>query len=79
MTPEKRKLPRGWPACLKRLPTKSMLQTNDIYSTQTDNSDHQYEGPQEKNKEEEHIPKEKNMRIFCKLTRKENISVVNAP
>ena len=79
MTPEKRKVPRGWPACLRRSPPKKTLQNNDIYSTQTDDNVHHYKEPQEKNKGGEHVPKEKNMRIFHKLIRKENISVINAP
>ena len=79
MTPEKRKVPREHPACLKRSPPKVTLQNNDIYCTHTDDSIHHYEELQEKNKGEEHVPKEKNMRIFCKLIRKENISVINAP
>ena len=78
MIPEKKKVPMGWPACLKRLPPKATFQNNDIYSTQTDDSDHHYEEPQEK-KEEEHIPKERNTKIFHKLIRKENTSIINAP
>ena len=30
--PEKKKIPRGWPACLKRSPPKAALYDNDIYS-----------------------------------------------
>ena len=47
-----------------------------MYSTQTDDSNHHYEEPQEK-KGEEHIPKERNTKIFHKLIR--NTSVINVP
>ena len=58
--PEKKKVPRGWPTCLKRLPPKAAVHNNDIYSKATDSSENHYEEPKEKT-QEEHSPKEKNM------------------
>ena len=58
--PKKKKVPRGWPVCLKRLLPKVMFQNNNIYSTLMDDSNHHNEEPQEKNKEGDHILKEKN-------------------
>ena len=77
--PKKKKVPRGWPACLKRLPPKVTFQNNDINSTLMDDSDHHYEEYQEKNKEGDHILKEKNTRVFCKPNGNENSSVSNGP
>ena len=33
--PEKKKVPRGWPTCLKRSPPKATFQNNDIYARST--------------------------------------------
>ena len=76
--PEKKKVPRGWPACLKRLPPKMAFQNINIYSTLMDDSDHHYKEPQEKIKEGDHSLKEKNMRVFYKPNGKDS-SVKNAP
>ena len=32
LLPEKKKMPGGWPTCLKRSPLKATLQNNDIYA-----------------------------------------------
>ena len=61
--PEKKKVPRGWPTCLKRLPQKPTM----IYAKHTDSSENYYKEPQERETQEEHSPKEKNMSFFYKL------------
>ena len=38
-----------------------------------------YEEPKEKETQEEHGPKEKNMRVFYKLNMKENINITSTP
>ena len=38
--PENKKVPRGWPTCLKRLPPKAALHDNDIYAVYADESEH---------------------------------------
>ena len=43
--PEKKKMPHGWPACLKRLPPKVDFQNNDIYMVHTSNEEQHYEEP----------------------------------
>ena len=73
--PEKKKVPRGWPTCLKRLPPKVTFHNNDIYSKNTDSSKNHYDEPKEKETQEEHSPQEKNMRIFYKLNVKENVNI----
>ena len=47
-TPEKKKVPRGWPTCLKRSPPKATFHNNDIYSKNMDSSENHYEEPREK-------------------------------
>ena len=61
--PEKKKVPRGWHTCLKRLPPKAPFHNNDIYSKPTESSENHYEEPKEKT-QEEHCPKEKNMQVL---------------
>ena len=59
--PEKKNVPRGWPACLKRSPSKATFHNNDIYSKSTESSESLYKEPKEKETQEEHSPKGKNM------------------
>ena len=62
---DKRKVPIGWPACLKRSPTKAIFSNNDIYTKSTESGENLYEEPHESNAtEEEQEPKAKNMRVF---------------
>ena len=75
-TPEK-KVPRGWPTCLKRSPPKATFHNNDIYLVNTDSSENCYEEPREKETQEEHGPREKNMQVFYKLNIKENVDVTS--
>ena len=59
--PEKKRVPRRWPAYLKRSPPKTTFHNNDIYSKSTESSKNLYKEPQEKKMQEEQGPKEKNM------------------
>ena len=59
--PEKKKVPRGWPACLKRSPPKAIFHNNHIYAKNTESSEKLYEEPHQKKTQEEQGPKEKNM------------------
>ena len=77
--PEKKKTPRGWPACLKRSPPKAAFHNNDIYAVHTSEDAHHYEEPKEKESQEEREPREKNMRVFYKLNVKDNIDLANTP
>ena len=77
--PEKNKVPGGWPTCLKRSPPKATFHNNDIYSKSTESSKNLYEEPREKETQEEHGPKEKNMQVFYKLNVKENVDVTSTP
>ena len=47
--PEKKKTPRGWLVCLKKLPPKAMFHNNDIYVVHTSEDEQHYEEPKEKN------------------------------
>ena len=72
--PEK-KMPHGWPACLKKTPPKVAFQNNDIYIAQKDEDDHHYEEPKETQE-----PQEKNMRVFYRLKiNDENNDISNLP
>ena len=53
LLPEKKKVPRGCPTCLKRLPPKATFQNNDIYARSTKSSKNLYEEPQEMKIQEE--------------------------
>ena len=76
---EKRKVLIRWPTCLKRSPPKAAF-NNNIYVKNTENSENFYEEPQEsRTTEEEHKPKEKNMKIFYKLNVNENTNVTSTP
>ena len=46
--PEKKKVPRGWLTCLKRLPMKAPFHHNNIYDTHENESEHHYKEPKEK-------------------------------
>ena len=46
--PEKKKTPRGWPPCLKRSSPKARFHNNDIYVVHTNEDEHHYEEPKEK-------------------------------
>ena len=70
-TPEKKKVPRGWPTCLRRSPPKVTFHNSDIYSKNTDSSENHYEEPREKETQEEQGCSE-NMQVFYKLNIKEN-------
>ena len=77
---EKRKVPIGWPPCLKRSPPKATFNNNDLYAKSTENGDNFYKEPHEnKTNEEEHEPKEKNMKIFYKLNINYNTNTVSTP
>ena len=65
--PEKQKVPRGWPTCLKRSLQKATFHNNDIFAKSTENSENLYEEPQEKKMQKEQGPKKKNMWVFYKL------------
>ena len=70
----------GWPACLKRSPPKAAFNNNDIYTKSTENGENFYEEPQESRAtEEEHEPKEKNMKIFYKLNVNNNTNITSTP
>ena len=42
--PDKRRVPRGWPACLRRQPPRVAFRNNDIYVVE----DEDYEEPRER-------------------------------
>ena len=50
---EKKKAPRGWPACLKRSPLKAVFQNNNIYAVHASEDKHHYEELKEKELQEE--------------------------
>ena len=77
--PEKKEVPRGWATYLKRSPQKAVFHNNDIYTKHTDSNKNQYEEPKDKETQEKHSPKEKNMRVFYKLNVKENVDITIAP
>ena len=77
---EKRKVPIGWPACLKRSPPKAAFNNHDIYAKNTGSDKNLYEEPQENRAaEEEQEPKGKNMKIFYKLNINDNTNVTSTP
>ena len=45
--PDKRQVPRGWPACLRRQPTRVALKNNEIYMV-NDEEINSYEEPRER-------------------------------
>ena len=70
--PERKKVPRGWPTCLKRSPPKVTFHKNDIYAKSTESNENLYEEPQEILQEKQGT-KEKNMQVFYKLNVKEKV------
>ena len=45
--PDKRKVPHGWPACLRRQPPRVAFKNNDIYMINDEEGDN-YEEPRER-------------------------------
>ena len=77
---EKRKVPIGWPSCLKKSPPKAAFNNNDIYMKNTENGENFYKEPQEiRATEDEQEPKETNMKIFYKLNINENTKITSTP
>ena len=77
---EKGKVPIGWPTCLKRSPPKAAFNNNDIYAKNMGNGENFYEESQESRAtEEEQEPKEKNMKIFYKLSVNNNTNITSTP
>ena len=63
--PEKKKMPHGWSACLKRKPPKVGFQNNDIYVVHTSDEEHHYEEPKEKEEPQKtKEPQEKTCEFF---------------
>ena len=65
--PDKRRTPRGWPACLKKQPPRVAFRNNDIYMVNGEESD-----PYEE-------PKERNVRVFYKLKMTDDPASKNVP
>ena len=77
---EKMKVLIGWPACLKRSPSKATFNNNDIYAKSSKGGENFYEEPQEsKTSEEEHEPKDNYMKIFYKLNIDDNTNIASTP
>ena len=77
---EKRKVPIGWPACLKRSPPKAVFNNNDIYARSTECGENLCKELQEsKATEEVQEPKEKTMRVFYKLNINDITNVTSTP
>ena len=68
-------------ACLfEEVPPKATFNNNNIYAKSTKDGENFYEEPQEsRTMEEEHEPKEKNMKIFYKLNVNNNANVTYTP
>ena len=68
-------------ACLfEEVPPKAAFNNNDIYAKSTKNGENIYEEPQEsRTTEEEHEPKEKNMKVFYKLNVNYNTNITSTP
>ena len=64
---DKRRIPHGWPACLKKQPPRVAFRHNDIYMVNNDESD-PYEEPQEQN-----------VRVLYKLKVNEDPTSKNMP
>ena len=77
---EKKKVPIGWPACMKRSPPKAAFNNNDIYAKSTKTGKNLYEEPQESRvTEEEQELKRKHLRVFYKLNINENTNITSTP
>ena len=57
--PDKKKVPTGWPACLKRSSPKATFNNNDIYARSTESSKNLYEEPHENKTKEDQGHREK--------------------
>ena len=76
--PEK-KVPIGWPGCLKRSPPKATFNNNDIYARSAESIKNLYEEPHDNKTIEDQGPREKNMRIFYKLNIDEDTHIASTP
>ena len=65
--PDKRRIPHGWPTCLKKQPPKVAFKNNDIYMI-NDKESNTYEEP-----------KERNLRVMYKLKVSEDPASKNMP
>ena len=71
----------NWMACLfEEVPFQSTFNNNDIYAKSTNDGENFYAEPQEsRTMEEEHEPKEKNIKILYKLNVNDNTDVTSTP
>ena len=65
--PDKRRIPHGWPTCLKKQPPRVAFKNNDIYMI-NDKESHTYEEP-----------KERNLRVMYKLKVSKDAASKNMP
>ena len=65
--PNKRRIPCGWPTCLKKQPPRVAFKNNDIYMINNEGSDTYKE------------PKERNLRVMYKLKVSEDPTSKNMP
>ena len=65
--PDKRRIPHGWPTCLKKQPPRVAFKNNDIYMINDKESDTYEE------------PKERNLRVMYKLKVSEDPTSQNMP
>ena len=65
--PDKKRLPHGWPKCLKKQPPRVAFKNNDIYMINDEESDTYKE------------PKERNLRVMYKLKGSEDPDSKNMP
>ena len=65
--PNKRRVPHGWPACLRKQPPRVAFKNNNIYMINDDRSDTYEE------------PKERHPRVFYKLKVSKNPASKNMP
>ena len=65
--PNKRRIPHGWPTCLKKQPPRVAFKNNDIYMINDEESDTYKE------------PKERNLRVMYKLKVSKDPTSKNMP
>ena len=65
--PDKRRTPHGWPAYLKKQPSRVSFRNNDIYMVNGEESDRYKE------------PQERNVRVFYKLKVNDDPASKNMP
>ena len=65
--PDKRRIPHGWPTCLKKQPPRVAFKNNDIYMINDEESDTYKE------------PKERNLRVMYKLKVSKDPTSKNMP